>query len=69
MAALFTLIFTAIVYGASQATNLRKLILWEDRVEVLHLQVPGAISILNVGDGDVFAYSLQWAADLIGFLI
>ena len=66
MAALFTLIFTALVYVASQATHLLKFITWEDRVEVLFLRVTGAMSILNVGDGDVFAYSFQWKSDLAG---
>jgi hypothetical protein len=61
---LVTFVVTALFYGGSLVPNIWKRFMWEDKIQILDVKVPGSMVIANVGDGDVFVRKLYWSGKL-----
>lgn len=60
MAGLLVFMTTALAYLTSIAPEVRRVITWKDRVQVLDVVFPGFIVLNNIGDGDVIVRQLHW---------
>ena len=64
---ILTIVSGVIVFIISMAPEVRKAIIWRDEIQILSFNSIKAVSIANLGDGEVFVSHIQIESDMPGF--